>query len=136
MVEWVKNLEGNGSPRDKKTFTDLAEVFHLSGKQLFIMWKGDVDKRVVAAGGTEGDADFIYTKFRELVAAAKKKARGTTKVARKLPPGPAFGGGENKGVAASDDGAGGDVVLEGPKKGAALIYGGGLSSACVENSGK
>lgn len=35
-------------------YAKLAEYFVLSGKQLHIMWKGDVDKRVIVAEGSRG----------------------------------------------------------------------------------
>jgi len=102
----------------------LAEVFVLGGKQLHIMWKGDVDKRVLAAGGSQADADDIYDTFHEMVREAKKKKRATV-------------GKKGGGVKKSDDVA--IEIVEGPKNvknKAAMIYGGGLSAECVENSSK
>ncbi|GMI35717.1 hypothetical protein TeGR_g12391 [Tetraparma gracilis] len=110
VVEWVKGLGGE--------YVALSEVFVLTGKQLHIMWQGDVVKRVIAAGGTEANAELIYNTFRDMVADAKKKARKEGGARRKLGPPPAgFGAGAKGGAEA-------------------LIYGAGMSGECVENSSK
>jgi len=44
VAVWVETLHGGM----------YAKYFVLSGKQLHIMWKGDVDKRVIAAEGSRG----------------------------------------------------------------------------------
>jgi hypothetical protein len=116
VVQWVKSLEGS-------EYEGLSEVMVLTGKQLSIMWKGDVDKRILAAGGSQDNADYIYDEFKKLVAEAKKNARKAEKVVRKLPEGAAFGGKTNDENAVKTNA--GD-----------MIYGAGLSVECVENSGK
>ena len=93
-------------------YFNLSEVFKLTGKQLNIMWKGDIDKRVIAAGGKEVHAEYIYNTFRNMVAEVKRKLRARNGVVRKLPQGKAFGG----------------------QNAASGIYGAGISAACVENS--
>jgi len=46
-----------------------------SGKELSVVWRGELIRRFVDRGGTESDADYVYETFRSLVAAAKRKAR-------------------------------------------------------------
>ena len=101
-------------------YFNLSEVFKLTGKQLVIMWKGDVDKRVIAAGGKEHHAEHIYNAFRNMVAEAKKKSRSKSGVRRRLPPGKAF--------------VGTGAVENRENSVANIAYGSGLSGDCVENS--
>ena len=114
---WVETLHGG-------MYAKLAEYFVHSGKQLHIMWKGDVNKRVIAAGGSQANADDIYVTFHGLVRAAKKKRRA------------ALGKKDAGGVHRSDDVA--IEIVEGPKdqSRATMMYGGGLSTECVENLSK
>jgi hypothetical protein len=72
------------------------------------MWRGDVIKRLVAAGGSEADAVWIYDKFHE----SAKKPGGT--------------GGAPKKTTVREKKVGG------PKKDLYTPMGG----ECVENSGK
>jgi len=53
VSKWVELMDGG---KHKK----LAEYMVVSGKQLKNMWRGDVFKRIVAAGGSEADAERIY----------------------------------------------------------------------------
>ena len=102
-------------------YKGLGEYFVLSGKQLFIMWKGDVDKRVIAAGWTQADADEIYDTFRGLVAESKRKNRASE-------------GKKVLGTKKAEDVA--VEIVEGPKNAAKVksMYGAGLAAECVENS--
>lgn len=60
---------------DSLGYSNLANVFHISGKVMHGEWIGHVERRVVAAGGTLKDAHIIYDAFHELVAHQKASAR-------------------------------------------------------------
>jgi hypothetical protein len=67
MSGYVATLE-NGK------YAALAPSFTLSGKLFSVEWIGHVQRRAVAAGGTEGDGTFIYDSFHDLLAKHKKAA--------------------------------------------------------------
>ncbi|GMH48814.1 hypothetical protein TrRE_jg2407, partial [Triparma retinervis] len=100
VSKWVGMVEGG-------KYKKLAEYMVVSGKQLKNMWRGDVIKRLVAAGGSDADAEWIYDKFHEI---AKKKG--------------GKGGAPKKTT--------GEKKVGGPKKDLYTPMGG----ECVENSGK
>mmetsp|Transcript_18249 Transcript_18249/g.33918 ORF Transcript_18249/g.33918 Transcript_18249/m.33918 type:complete len:479 (-) Transcript_18249:88-1524(-) len=107
VASWVEKLDGG-------KYAKLAESMHMSGKIFQTMWLNDFIKRVCAAGGSEVDGNYIYEKFHDLVAESKKK-----KKVKKV---------EEVTI----------EIVEGkktwPKPDAAVMYGAGLSAACVENS--
>ena len=117
---------------DGGRFSALAEYFLMSGKIFATAWKGDVDKRVLAAGGSQEDADFIYDTFHDLVRDAKtKKSKAAAPEGGVAKP-RAFGG-----LAKKKEGGDEDLVVingKGSKQKANLMYGDGLSAECVENS--
>ena len=74
MVCYVRTLE------DGK-FEALADSFHITGKLFSVEWKGHVERRVVAAGGTEKDAEAIYDAFHEKLRQHKEKEKDMGKKA-------------------------------------------------------
>ena len=107
VSKWVKELDGGRFVHPEHG--PLGDYFMITGKIFATMWKGDVDKRILAAGWTQVDADFVYEAFHDLVKEAKKKNAKPRTIA--LP---------------KKEGAGKDMGV--------LLYGDGLSAACVENS--
>ena len=53
----------------------LKEFFHISGKVLSVEWIGHLESRVVSAGGSEADANYIYEEFHNIIKFRKLKAR-------------------------------------------------------------
>ena len=72
MMNFVRSLDCNN---DDRRFHALSESFQLTGKLFSVEWIGDVEKRVVAAGGTKDDANYIYDKFHELVKKDKERQK-------------------------------------------------------------
>ena len=66
MSTFVRNLNGG-------EFELISDSFQLSGKLFSIEWIGHVERRVVAAGGTEEQAHKIYDAFHDLIKQAKSK---------------------------------------------------------------
>lgn len=66
MVAFVRTLrEGR--------YASLASSFRITGKLFSVEWVGHVERRVVAAGGTEKDAEAIYNAFHEQLGEHKRR---------------------------------------------------------------
>ena len=89
MMNFVKGLEDKCGYGDGR-FVNLSESFQLTGKLFSTEWIGDVEKRVVAAGGTKSDANDIYDSFHDLVkrdkARRRKTATASSKIRRRATP--------------------------------------------------
>ena len=71
LAKWL-NLYAHCKTDDLK----VLPIASISREKLFsVEWRGHVVKRVVAAGGTEGDAEVIYDAFHEHLSRHKEKEK-------------------------------------------------------------
>ena len=66
VVSFVRDLDGG-------KLAAIAPYFqNMTGRALSVEWLGHLERRVVAAGGTEEDASKIYEAFHALIANHKR----------------------------------------------------------------
>jgi kinesin family protein 2/24 len=67
FIESLDNEESNG------IYATLSEYFSITGRMLSLEWIGHIEKRVIAAGGTVENAQYIYDQFHKEIKSHKLK---------------------------------------------------------------
>lgn len=77
VMDFIKSLDNEES---NGIYTTLSEYFSITGRMLSLEWIGHIEKRVVAAGGTPLNSQYIYDQFHKEIKTHKLKELNVKKL--------------------------------------------------------